>query len=129
MPGNKDNNANNATKNSELLTKAVESALEWSKQIITLSTGTLVISGTFIRNVFSGVIASKAWIFWSWALLSVSILTGILYLGTLCKMLNDGKSENLDIYSWPSRFFALIHVLSFFSGMVLFVIFIYMNFK
>jgi hypothetical protein len=38
----------------ELRLKSVETALEWTKQIIALASGILVVSGTFIKDLFNG---------------------------------------------------------------------------
>ena len=79
------NNGNNAAPRQgvELSTKPIEFALEWSKQITTLATGTLVLSGTFIQMFFKHALVQKGWLLFSWILLGGSILCGVLYFGAL----------------------------------------------
>ena len=107
--------------------KAVESALEWSKQITTLATGTLVLSGTFIKDLFSGQIVWKGLILSCWIAMCLSVLFGIIYLGSLSSLLTRAsKAVELDIYK-SGRIIGLIQVLAFFIGLVAFVLFLGKN--
>ncbi len=111
----------------EMRIKAVESALEWSKQITTLATGTLVLSGTFIKDLFSGQIVWKGFILACWIGMGISVLFGILYLGSLCYLLSSSKkAEQLDIYG-SGRIIGVIHVLTFFLGLAAFIVFLTKN--
>src|SRR5215213_4150161 len=116
----------------EPYTKPIEAALEWSKQITTLATGTLALSGTFIQMFFENPIAQKGWILASWILMGTSILSGVMYLGALCSLLADAgkpeaQAEDLDIYKPPGVIIAVIHVLTFLFGLVTFIVFVFLN--
>jgi hypothetical protein len=116
----------------ELYTKSIGAGLEWSKQITTLATGTLVLSGTFIQMFFENELVKKGWILASWILMGISILFGVLYLGALCSLLvragePNANVANLTIYSRPAVWIALIHVFAFLLGLVAFIIFVFAN--
>lgn len=114
-----------ANGNTEPHLKALDAALEWSKQITTLATGTLVLSATFIKDLFAKIIYCKSIILTCWVLMGVSILFGILYLGSLCSLLSSGKKFN--IYEAPSVVLAVIQVSAFILGLASFVFFVFQN--
>ncbi len=111
----------------ELRTESIKLALEWSKQIIALATGTLVISGTFMKDILKGPIIWKDGVVWCWIGMIISVFFGIIFLGNLCSLLSSGVTEQRGIYAPQSLIIALIHILSFFVGLVLFVIFVAKN--
>jgi hypothetical protein len=108
------------TQGTELYTKPIEAALEWSKQITTLATGTLVLSGTFIQLFFENTLVQKGWILVSWILMGTSIVFGITYLGALCSLLayaadSSASNEDISIYNQPGLTIAIIHVFAWSS--------------
>lgn len=110
--------------------KAVDSAIEWSKQIITLSTGTLVLTGTFIKDIFTGDSAHDTTIVWCWVFMSLAAILGIFFLGGISAMLNKASSSNeIDIFKLSSRILAFAHVFCFISGLICFIFYIHANFK
>lgn len=116
----------------ELRIKAIDSALEWSKQITTITTGALVLSGTFIKIFLdANTMVWKPVILASWTFMGVSIVFGLLYLGALCSLLaysaEQGNVTILDIYRRPGIWIALIHVVAFLAGLVAFAAFIFKN--
>lgn len=113
----------------ELRKKALDTTIEWSKQITTLATGTLVLSGTFIKDLFTGHVKWPGMIVTCWMAMSISAVLGVLYFGALVAMVGKAeKPSDLDVYAWKNgRFVALIHVLAFMVGVVAFVAFITTN--
>jgi hypothetical protein len=113
----------------ELRKKAIDTAIEWSKQITTLATGALVLSGTFIKDLFTGHVKWSAVIVASWIAMSASAVMGTLYMGALVSMVHKAKSrDDLNIYSWKNgRSVALIHIIAFMLGVLAFVTFITRN--
>jgi hypothetical protein len=120
--GRKMPNDNSANSNIETKKKAIDLSLEWSKQIISLSTGTLILSGTFIKDIFKTGMHSKNLLIFCWASMVISIFCGMLFLGTLIFMLNKGEAE-VD----SARGIGLIHILTFFVGLVSFFVFVWIN--
>ena len=86
-------------------------------------------SGTFIKDLFTGHVKWPVVIVVSWIAMSASALFGILYIGALITMLAKAKGrDDLDIYSWKNgRSVALIHIIAFMLGVVGFVTFITKN--
>ena len=113
--------------NRELRTDSIKLALEWSKQITTLATGTLVISRTFMKDILKGPIVWKGVVVWCWIGMLISVFFGILFLGNLCSLLSTGAMNERGIYSPRSLAIALIHILSFLAGLILFAIFVAKN--
>ncbi len=111
----------------ELRLKSVETALEWTKQIIALASGILVVSGTFIKDLFAGKIAGFGYLTWCWISLCVSILFGLLFMGSLCSLLAQRKVREVSIYSQPARTLGVIHFGAFFAAMALFAVFALKN--
>ena len=118
---------NNDDTRLELHQKAIDTAIEWSKQITTLATGTLVLSGTFIKDLFTDHVEWSKVIVICWIAMSLSALFGILYVGALCAMLSKAKGpDDLDIYK-NGRLLALIHVMAFLIGLGTFIAFVTKN--
>jgi len=104
--------------------KAFEFAQEVTKQVITLSTGVLSLSVTFMKDIIPEnefTHGLKSLLAASWIVFSIAILFGILALmamtGNLSKPSKDGP------YSNNIRFFAGLQIITFFIGIVLTVIF------
>jgi hypothetical protein len=111
-------------------TKAVEVALEWSKQIITLATGTIVLSGTFIKDIFatnlsSDQILSREWLFACWVAMLLAVIFSILFIGALTSLLSQAGTP--DVFSGMSRGLAVLEVSTFVFGVVAFVVFVTFN--
>lgn len=105
--------------------EAAKAALDWSKQILTLATGTLVLSGTFIKEVFHTPVIMQEWIIACWILMSASVLFGLLFLGVIVNVLSEKSGADVDVYS--NRWVAILHVLTFLVGLICFVVFISCN--
>jgi hypothetical protein len=113
----------------ELRKKAIDIAIEWTKQITTLATGTLVLSGTFIKDLFTGHVEWSIVIIVSWMAMSLSALFGILYVGALIAVVSTaGNAADLDVNkNRNGRTVARIHIVAFMVGLVTFVTFITKN--
>jgi hypothetical protein len=116
-----------ATALKDLRTESIKAAIEWSKQITALSTGTIIISGTFIKDILGGDISYKVLIIASWLALFASTILGVLFLATICAILSTGNVNELDIYSRPSKEIAIFHIIFFFVGVAAFIIFVAIN--
>jgi hypothetical protein len=67
----------------------------------------------------------------SWISWGISIVFGLLYLGAVTSLFSRagdaGNVNNLDVYSRPGIWIALVQVLTFFVGLGTFVAFIFKN--
>lgn len=102
--------------------KSVDLSLEWSKQLMALATGTLVLSATFVNDLFGNEIIYPWVLVAVWALLILSMLIGMVFLGALCSLIDDHE-RTITIYSGPVRWLALLHFASFLFAIILFTIF------
>jgi hypothetical protein len=107
--------------------KAVDTALEWTKQVIALAAGTLVVSGTFIKDLFNGKIIDVGFLLASWIALCVCILFGLLFMGSLCSMLATKKVGEISIYGKPAQYLGFVHFMAFFFAVVFFAVFAFVN--
>ncbi len=114
-------------KTEDLKVKSVDTALEWTKQIIALASGILVVSGTFIKDLFDGKITARPLLMISWSSLCVCILFGLLFMGSLCSLLATKEAKDVSIYSKPAQYLGFIHFASFFSALVFFAVFAFCN--
>lgn len=109
--------------------KSIETALEWTKQIITLSAGILVVSGTFIKDLFGGSYVGSNYLIASWIALCVCIVAGILFMGSLCSLLAKGRASEVALYSQPAQSLGLIHFLAFMIAIGAFAMFSLKNLR
>lgn len=104
----------------------IYTVLEWTKQITTLATGTLVLSATFIKDIFQNKIEYHFIIILAWVFFAISILFGIILMGNICYLTLQKK---VNIYANPTRIIAIMHFMCFFIGLVLFIFFVSQNFN
>jgi len=112
--------------NSDRQFKSVDLALEWSKQVMALATGSLVLSVTFVKDLFNGRIEWASMLIITWILLVLCILSGFVFLGALCSMI-DNSDRKISIYESPVQWMALIHFGFFVTALVVFAIFAILN--
>jgi hypothetical protein len=105
--------------------KSVDLALEWSKQLMALATGSLVLSATFLKDLFGSSVGWIPLLLISWFLFILCILFGMLFMGALCSLVDAGGKGS--IYSQPALAFALIHFSSFALAMIIFTVFASLN--
>jgi hypothetical protein len=110
--------------------KAFEFADAWAKLLSTLATGTIVLSATFIKDIFpeSEDLNSKGILFAAWGILAVSILLGPIVLGALISRLSSAETlDELDVYAPEIRVYSLSQIASFTLGLLLFAFFVGTN--
>jgi hypothetical protein len=110
--------------------KAFEFADAWAKLLSGLATGTIVLSATFIKDIFpSGVpLESTVLLFAAWMLLGVATLLGPLVLGALVSHLNRAEStKELDVYAPSIRLLSLLQIATFTFGISFFAAFVAVN--
>lgn len=106
--------------------KSIDIILEWSKQVTALATGTVVLSATFMKDLFGAQTAWQGAILVSWLAMAFSASIGVVYLGVLISSVSEAKVEaDIDVYekSW----IAVIQVSLFFIGLLAFVAFSWKN--
>jgi hypothetical protein len=108
--------------------KAFDSVSEWSKQIITIASATLVLSATFIKDILAGAVVHQGSLTAAWVLLLSCIASGVFVLSALSASLNKGDPAELDIYSPAIVITALLQIGLFVAGMSFFIYFAAANF-
>jgi hypothetical protein len=127
--------------------KTFDTVVEQIKQIITISSATLVLSAIFIKDIIgirttatvvaqANQIQYKGYLQVAWGLLLLSILAGICVLGAISTHLDEetkksteqALADRIHIFSWWIRGFALISALTFIAGISLFLWFAVKNF-
>lgn len=108
--------------------EVINAVLEWTKQITTLASGTLVLSATFIKDIFKGTVEHQILLICSWVLFAVSAIFGILLMGNLCYLFSEKNRGIRSIYNLTTRLIGLIHFLAFVVGICFFVYFASSNF-
>ncbi len=114
------------TTEAELRLKAFDTVLEWSKQILTLTTAILVLTATFIKSLIpaSQSMVCKSLLWWSWFSLGLSIFAGLCVLGSIAADYNSAKNgTKLDIFDGRASWFGIAQVLLFMAGVGLFLSF------
>lgn len=106
--------------------KALAAVQEWSKQIMTLSAGTLVLSGAFIRDIFDKKnLQNEDALGISWILFILTLTFGIFVLGAVTHELDRGS--NPSAYSKMVVSVALIQQVLFLGGIGCFAGFAWTN--
>jgi len=74
-----------------------EFAKEFTTQLITLSTAVIGVSVTFAKDVSPGITAKKRWLlYFSWIVFLLSIIAGILTIGSLARLVDDPNASIMD---------------------------------
>ena len=107
--------------------KSVDLALEWSKQLMALATGSLVLSATFLKDLFGNSVGWIPLLIVSWFFFIACIVFGMLFMGALCSLADADSGEKASIYSQPALALALIHFCSFALAMTTFTVFSALN--
>jgi hypothetical protein len=92
---------------------------------MTLSAGSLVLSATFLKDLFGTGVGWIAVLLTSWFFFIACILFGMLFMGALCSLADRGGKAS--IYSQPALALALIHFSSFAFAMIAFATFSALN--
>lgn len=116
-------------KDKDILLHAYEAAKTWSTLIVSLSTGVIVFTAIFKKDIAQAAEPLQATyaLLTSWILLGLAILFGILYLGSLASQLNEGRKEKLNIYGVTQRVLAFLQWITFLVGLGFFGYFAIVN--
>jgi len=125
---NKQNLQNTNSNNHGDSKEVINVVLEWSKQITTLSSGTLVLSATFVKDIFQGTVLHQWVLVVSWLLFALSAIFGIILLGNICFLFSSHNTKQPSIYNCATRTIALFHCCFFGIGLALFFYFASYNF-
>ena len=110
--------------------KAFEFADAWAKLLSSLATGIIVLSATFIKDIFpkDHALQDKGILFAAWVILGVSTLLGPIVLGALISNLSRADStRTLDVYAPTIQFLSVLQILTFTVGLILFSTFVGLN--
>ena len=105
--------------------ESVKTAHELSKHLIMLATGTIILSGTFIKDIANGSVSDMTFLLASWISMAISILFGVLLSGSLIYSLSSKQGEDLDPYQ--GNYKGVIQSSAFLLGIILFIYFIKEN--
>ena len=112
----------------DILLAGFEAARLWSGLLVTLAAGAIVFTATFAENfVPEGQplknVANLDLLEAGWIVLGVSVIVGVLLLGTLTASLNKGSADALDVYAPMTRLLAVSQILTFICGGILLMVF------
>lgn len=108
--------------------KAFDFAADLVKQLLTLSTGIILITVAFAKNIFgSSCVVNRLWLISSWIAFFVSILFGILSLMALAGTLDaiEQKTSNNSIYESNIRLQIVLQFMAFLVGLGLTITYAY----
>ena len=100
---------------------AAQVALEYIKQIITLASGILALSGTFIEKLVKTVSYQTVLLLLAWILLLISVYFGLATISTIV------KSKLKNDQNWAEgrgKQYATICKLTFVGGIAVFLVFV-----
>jgi hypothetical protein len=93
---------------------ALQFASDLSKQLITLSTGIIVITITFTKDILKRVSLNKQGLLgWAWAIYLISVIFGIFSLMSLTGVLAPKDGEPLKQISCSARVNSAIQIITF----------------
>lgn len=105
--------------------QAFASATDWSKQILTLSTGILTLTISFADKIFGDLSNGEKWLLWiAWVLYIVSIIGGVWMLSALTGKLGGANPPVAsDVYGSSTRRPAFLQLAAFVTATIVLVIF------
>jgi len=95
-----------------------------TKQIITLTTGVLALSATFVKIFITSSPENFIILIFAWSLLTFSIIAGLFTLSSMVNNLKNNKYEPFSIYTTIP---AITQWICFILGFILFWIFVALN--
>jgi hypothetical protein len=97
--------------------------------LVTLSTGTIVFTATFRKDLApeGEALRDIGWLLGAWVALGLAVLLGIVVIGALAATLNKGEVDNLDVYERSTKWAAVAQFVFFLFGIPCFAIFAYQN--
>jgi hypothetical protein len=105
--------------------QAFASASDWSKQILTLSTGIVTVTVSFSDKIFGPLShGEKLFLYGSWVVYLVSILGGVWTLSALTGTLAGAtEPSSSDVYKSNTRVPAIVQVVAFVLATISIVVF------
>lgn len=105
--------------------QAFASAADWSKQLVTLSTGIVTLTVAFADKLFSNPSTAEKTLLWaSWVAYLIAILAGVMVLGSLTGALAaSGVPDQTQINNGAIKLFARTQLATFAAGVALIVAF------
>ncbi len=100
-------------------------ALEFLKQLITLSSGVLALSAAFIENFLPAALWQSIFLFTSWVCLALSIYFG---LQAISEIVQSRLMPGLNWAHGPGRRYAAASKNFFVVGIILFAVFAFISF-
>lgn len=108
--------------------KAFEFVKEWTTQLITVASASLVLSATFYKDMVKGSPSYPTFLELSWFLFLISIVLGIMVLGALSAKLNKAtEAADLDVYAVSIKRVSLLQIFAFVVALLLFTVFVAYN--
>jgi hypothetical protein len=105
------------------LRKALDSIYDYGKTLITLATGTVALSATFLgKDLFHG--RATSWLIASWISLLVSIVIGIIGMG---QYISQYAESDIRPRRSGAEYVSLMQVLTLLAGLVCLVYFAIQN--
>ena len=104
---------------------AFASAADWSKQLVTLSTGIVTLTVSFSDKLFANPSTTEKTLLWaSWVAHLIAILAGVMVLGSLTGALAaSGVPDQTQVNNSAIKLFARTQLATFGAGVVLIVAF------
>jgi hypothetical protein len=104
---------------------AFTSASDWSKQILTLSTGIVTLTISFSDKIFGDLSDTEKWFLWiAWGLYVVSIVGGVWLLSALTGTLAKATAPTAaSVYDTNTRVAAIAQVVCFVLATISIVVF------
>ena len=119
-----DEQKNNSSEKLQLKIQAFNALSTWSRLLIAVAAGILVLSITFIRGQ---AIQHVYFLGFAWGALILSIVVGFYLVGSMTAHLNEGEVETLNAQDPRLILRSTIQWLSFLAGIVLFCAFGFIN--
>src|SRR3712207_581915 len=95
--------------------KALDSIYDYNKTLITLATGTIALSATFLgEELYRGV--ALPFVIWSWATLGMSVLVGVVGLGAY---ISQYAESDVRPRRGASEYLSLVQVITLLAGLIL----------
>jgi hypothetical protein len=113
----------------QIVQNAISLASDMDKQLLTLATGTLALSGTFYKELVTNTESTKRlWcLHWAWIFLVVSILFGLSAFGMFVTLSLDPSRADIKNNLDGASPWTLVQLVTFAVGIFLFLVFLLVN--
>jgi hypothetical protein len=111
----------------DVMKKFNETAYDIGKLLITLSTGTLVLSVTFCRDMLKSDLCCKSLLFLGWGFEIGSLFVGTLFLFAMLRVYD--RWHEIRTYSWLAVSTAALQYVTFILGLLSLTLFAAFNLR